>query len=146
MRHITPYSHVTFHYRLSLPDGQIVLDTFFDKPATVQLGQGQFAPGLERCMLALAEGDEKEYTLGPEDSFGPRNPELIQLVSKHLLESHCDPSDPLEPGDLIEFPTPEGGRFAGVFKGWEADSALFDFNHPLAGQSLKFHVKIIGVL
>jgi FKBP-type peptidyl-prolyl cis-trans isomerase SlpA len=33
-----------------------------------------------------------------------------------------------------------------VFKGWEGESALFDFNHPLAGQSMRFDVKIIGLL
>ncbi len=143
---IQPDSHVTFHYRLSLADGSVLLDTFAERPATLQMGEGQFSPGLERCMLALAEGDERAYELAPEDAFGPRNPELVQRVAKSLLDAHTDPDDPLEPGDLIEFPTPDGGRMAGVFKGWEGDGALFDFNHPLAGQTLKFEVKIIGIL
>lgn len=143
---ITPESHVTLHYRLSLPDGPVVLNTFDDKPATLQLGSGQFSPGLERCLLALQEGDERSYALGPDDAFGPRNPALIQKLSRKLLAEHADTTDPLEPGDLLEFPAPEGGRFAGVFKGWEGDSAVFDFNHPLAGQALLFHVRIIGVL
>ena len=143
---ITPESHVTLHYRLSMPDGQVVLDTFEDKPATLQLGAGQFAPGLERCLLALAEGDERSYALGPDDAFGPRNPALIQKISDKLLAEHADPADPLAPGDLLEFPAPDGSRFAGVFKGWEGQAAVFDFNHPLAGQPLLFHVRIIGVL
>ncbi|MEN9765294.1 MAG: hypothetical protein RL397_1249 [Pseudomonadota bacterium] len=143
---ITPESHVTLHYRLSMPDGQVVLDTFEDKPATLQLGAGQFAPGLERCLLALAEGDERSYALGPDDAFGPRNPALIQKISEKLLAEHVDPADPLAPGDLLEFPAPDSSRFAGVFKGWEGQAAVFDFNHPLAGQPLLFHVRIIGVL
>ena len=143
---ITPESHVTLHYRLSMPDGQVVLDTFEDKPATLQLGAGQFAPGLERCLLALGEGDERSYALGPDDAFGPRNPALIQKISDKLLAEHLDPADPLAPGDLLEFPAPDGSRFAGVFKGWEGQAAVFDFNHPLAGQPLLFHVRIIGVL
>ena len=143
---VSPTSHVTFHYCLSLEDGQIVLDTFGDKPATIQMGSGQFAEGLERCMIALSEGEERVYHLGPEDAFGPRNPELVQQVSRSLLAEHSDQSEPLEPGDLLEFPAPEGGRFAGVFKGWDGESALFDFNHPLAGQPLSFRIRIIGVL
>lgn len=143
---ISPQSHVTLHYRLALPDGQVVLNTFDDKPATLQLGSGQFAPGLERCLIALQEGDERSYALGPDDAFGPRNPALIQKVSRRLLAEHTDSADPLEPGDLLEFPAPEGGRFAGVFKGWEGEAAVFDFNHPLAGQALMFHVRIIGIL
>lgn len=139
-------SHVTLHFRLTLPDGQVVLDTFDENPATIQIGEGQFSPALERCLVALNEGDERRYELGPDDGFGPRNPELIQRVSKSLLDRHADPSEPLEPGDIVEFPAPEGGRFAGIFKGWENDAAVFDFNHPLAGQPLTFDVKIIGLL
>lgn len=141
-------SHVTLHFRLTLTDGQVVFDTFTDKPATIQVGEGQIAPALERCLVALQEGDERSYDLGPDDGFGPRHPDLVQKVSKGLLEKYADDGDPIEPGDVVEFPTPDGrgGRVAGVFKGWEGGSAVFDFNHPLAGQSMRFDVKIIGLL
>jgi FKBP-type peptidyl-prolyl cis-trans isomerase SlpA len=139
-------SHVTLHFRVSLADGQVVLDTFSERPATLQVGQGQLSPALERCLIALQEGDERSYNLGPDDGFGPRNPELIQRISRSLLNEHSDQSEPLESGDIVEFPAPDGARFAGIFKGWEDEAALFDFNHPLAGQPVKFDVKIIGLL
>jgi FKBP-type peptidyl-prolyl cis-trans isomerase SlpA len=139
-------SHVTLHFRLMLGDGQVVFDTFDDHPATIEVGEGQISPALERCLIALNEGDERSYELGPDDAFGPRNPELIQRVSKALLDEHSDPEEPLAAGDIVEFPGPEGSRFAGIFKGWEGGGAVFDFNHPLAGQSVKFDVRIIGLL
>lgn len=141
-------SHVTLHFRLTLADGQIVFDTFDDKPATIQIGEGQFAPALEKCLIALREGDERSYQLGPDDGFGPRHPDLVQKVSQSLLDKYADPTDPIGPGDVVEFPTPDqsGGRVAGVFKGWEGSAAIFDFNHPLAGQPLRFDVRIIGLL
>jgi FKBP-type peptidyl-prolyl cis-trans isomerase SlpA len=141
-------SHVTLHFRLSLADGQVVFDTFSDKPATIQVGEGQIAPALERCLIALQEGDERSYELAPDDGFGPRNPELVQKISKGLMDKYADTSDPIVPGDVVEFPTPDGsgGRVAGVFKGWDAEAAIFDFNHPLAGQPLRFDVRIIGLL
>jgi FKBP-type peptidyl-prolyl cis-trans isomerase SlpA len=139
-------SHVTLHFRVTLGDGQVVLDTFSERPATLQVGQGQLSPALERCLIALQEGDERSYNLGPDDGFGPRNPELIQRISRSLLNEHSDQSEPLESGDIVEFPAPDGARFAGIFKGWEDEAALFDFNHPLAGQPVKFDVKIIGLL
>ena len=37
-------------------------------------------------------------------------------------------------------------RLRGVLREMRADSALFDFNHPLAGQPLQFEVKLISVL
>jgi FKBP-type peptidyl-prolyl cis-trans isomerase SlpA len=139
-------THVTLHFRLRLDDGQVVLDTFEDRPATIQVGEGQISPALERCLIALKEGDERSYALGPDDGFGPRNPELVQKISRSLIDQHADKDDALEAGDVVEFPAPEGGRFAGVFKGWEGEAAVFDFNHPLAGQSVVFDVKIIGLL
>ena len=142
-------SFVTLHYKVTgIHDGQerVLLNTFEDRPATVEVGSGQFAPGLERCLIALREGERRSYDLASGDAFGPRNPELIQSVARSLLTEHARPDDPLEPGDLLEFPTPDGGRFAGVFKEWQGDSALFDFNHPLAGQAVRFEVQIIGVL
>jgi FKBP-type peptidyl-prolyl cis-trans isomerase SlpA len=49
-------------------------------------------------------------------------------------------------GDLVDFAAPGGGRFAGVLREMRDDSAIFDFNHPLAGQPLQFEVKLISVL
>lgn len=139
-------SHVTLHFRVTLGNGQVVLDTFLEGPATLEVGRGQLSPALERCLIALQEGDERSYDLGPDDGFGPRNPELIHRISKSLLNEHADQSEPLEAGDIVEFPAPDGARFAGIFKGWENEAALFDFNHPLAGQPVRFDVKIIGLL
>jgi len=49
-------------------------------------------------------------------------------------------------GDLVDFAAPGGGRFAGILREIGAESALFDFNHPLAGQPLRFEVNLISVL
>jgi FKBP-type peptidyl-prolyl cis-trans isomerase SlpA len=47
---------------------------------------------------------------------------------------------------LVDFAAPGGGRFAGVLREMGEQDALFDFNHPLAGQHVKFEVRIIGVM
>jgi FKBP-type peptidyl-prolyl cis-trans isomerase SlpA len=50
-------------------------------------------------------------------------------------------------GDVVRFPTPDGaGAYAGVVREVGADWLLFDFNHPLAGQAVRFDVHVIGVL
>jgi FKBP-type peptidyl-prolyl cis-trans isomerase SlpA len=54
-------------------------------------------------------------------------------------------------GDVIKCPTPDGtGEFAGVIQDFRSDAkgeaVLFDFNHPLAGQPVRFDVQLIGVL
>ncbi len=143
---IAPGAHVTLHYRVTLTDaGSEVISTFGQRPATISPGYGQLAEPLERCLLGLAEGDERSFELSAGEAFGNRNPELIQTVSRKMLAQHSEETS-FELGDLVEFPTPEGGRYAGVLKQIDDTHAVFDFNHPLAGRPVRFEVHIIGVL
>lgn len=146
---IGPQSHLTLHYRLSLSDnGADVINTFDGKPATLQLGIGQMSEALENCLVGLADGAHRVFELPEGVAFGPRNPELIQRVSQTMLAQHgrADEVGTLQPGDLVEFPAPNGGAFAGVLKSQDESGAVFDFNHPLAGKAVRFEVNILGVL
>lgn len=139
-------SHITLHYRLSLAEGADIVNTFDDRPATLLLGAGQIAPPLEAILLGMKVGSHSTFRLTPEQAFGVRNPALIQKVTLTTLHEHGVSSDEFVPGDLVEFNAPSGGRYAGVLKEIDASGALFDFNHPLAGQALAFEVQIIGIL
>lgn len=139
-------SYLTLHYRLAAADGSDIVSTFHENPATLQMGTGQLAPFLEACLLGMPEGAQQVFELMPEQAFGPRNPDLLQRISRATLEENSEPGQVYEVGDLVEFNAPGGGRFAGVLRAIDDEGALFDFNHPLAGQSLRFEVRIIGVL
>lgn len=143
---VTESSYLTLHYRLSSADGTDIVTTFGTNPATLMLNQGQLAPFLEERLLGMAEGEHKTFTLSAADAFGERNPELIQWVSKATLDENSVPDADYKAGDLVDFAAPGGGRFAGMLREMGDDAALFDFNHPLAGQSLQFEVKLISVL
>lgn len=143
---VKPGSHVTLHYRLALEDGADIVSTFTDKPATLLLGAGHLAPPLEDILLGLKVGHHSTFRLMPGQAFGPRNPDMLQWVSLATLRENAMIGENFSPGDLVEFNAPGGGRYAGVLKEVSDTSALFDFNHPLAGQALAFEVKIIGIL
>lgn len=143
---VTDAAYLTLHYRLASMAGVDIVTTFQGNPATLQLGTGQLAPFLESCLLGLSEGTHQTFELAPEKAFGPRNPELVQRVSRATLDENSTPDAQYAVGDLVDFAAPGGGRFAGILREINAVDALFDFNHPLAGQSLLFEVKIIGIL
>jgi FKBP-type peptidyl-prolyl cis-trans isomerase SlpA len=144
---VRPDSHLTLHYRISLArTGDDVISTFSDRPATLTLGLGQLAEPLERRLLGLREGEAARFELAPEEAFGPRNPALLQRVSRALLDAHGESGASYAPGDLLDFAAPDGGRYAGVVKEVDDGGALLDFNHPLAGQPIRFEVRILGVL
>jgi len=147
---VRPDSYLTLHYRIVLASGpgqdSVFADTFDGRPATLQMGSGQWAPGLEAALLGRAEGERFSVTLDPAQAYGDRNPELIQKVTRAMLAEHAGADATFEPGDLVEFAAPNGGRYSGVLKQLEPDWALFDFNHPLAGTALRIDVDILGVL
>lgn len=139
-------SFLTLHYSIALENGTEIVSTFEDKPATLLLGQGQFAPTLEQALFGMAEGERTTYRLAPEHAFGPRNPDLLQRVSLATLRENSSFEEDYAPGDLVEFNAPGGCKYAGVLKEVGETSALFDFNHPLAGQTILFDVQLIGIL
>jgi FKBP-type peptidyl-prolyl cis-trans isomerase SlpA len=135
------------HYRLAGPDGAAVVDTFGDSPATLSLGSGQLAPAMEARLIGLNEGATHSFALDAGEAFGLRNPELLQRVKRALLHELGDPDAEYHVGDVVQFPTPDGqGAYAGVVRETGDDWLLFDFNHPLAGQPVRFDVHVIGVL
>ena len=140
-------SFLTLHYRLAGPDGADVVNTFAGQPATLSLGAGQLAPAMERRLLGLAEGARAQFDLAAGEAFGPRNPDMLQRVKLSLLHELGDRGATYAPGDVVQFPTPDGAAsYAGVVRELGPDWLLFDFNHPLAGQPVSFEVQVIGVL
>ena len=147
MKLIQADSFLTLHYRLSVPDDGVLINTFDDQPATLSLGSGQLADAIEARLLGVAEGSRVEFDLAPGEAFGERNPDLVQRVKTSLLRELGDPDAQYEPGDVVQFPTPDGqGSYAGLVREVGADWLLFDFNHPLAGQALRFEAQVIGVM
>ena len=143
---VTPSAYLTLHYRLASMDGKDIVTTFDSTPATLLLGQGQLAPVLEELLIGLPEGTHQTFDLEPGVAFGPRNPELIRPVTRATLDENSAPGTEYQIGDLVDFAAPGGGRFAGILRELGAETCLFDFNHPLAGQPVKFEVKLISVL
>lgn len=143
---VTPSAYLTLHYRLATLDGTDIVTTFNGNPATLMLGQGQLAPVLEELLIGLPEGTHKTFDLEPGVGFGPRNPDLIQPVSRATLDENSVPGAEYKVGDLVDFAAPGGGRFAGILRELRDDAAIFDFNHPLAGQPVRFEVNLISVL
>lgn len=144
---VRPGCHLTLNYRVSLADlGSDVVSTFGQRPATIQLGLGQLGEALELRLLGMREGERRVFELEAGEAYGARNPQLLQRFSRRLIDEASPAGTQYECGDLLEFPRPDGGRFAGVLKSLDADSALVDFNHPLAGKPVVFEAEILGIL
>ncbi|MBL8472440.1 MAG: peptidylprolyl isomerase [Rhodocyclaceae bacterium] len=140
-RQVADSSLVTLHFRLSLPGGGELISTFDAAPATLQLGKGELAPGLERCLAGLYEGDRKVFEVAPDEGFGLRQDRLVQRIPRADLPSEIE----LAPQAVIEFSATDGTKYAGVVVDLDDEDATIDFNHPLAGKTVRFEVLVVGV-
>jgi len=143
---VLPNSFLTLNYRLTLPDGKDYINTFIDRPATVLIGSGQFAPCFEKVLIGLKVGERKSALLAPAESFGDRKDDLVQWVSLQALMEGRAEDVQFHAGDVIEFNAPSGAQYAGVLQSIDDEGAWFDFNHPLAGRAVTFEAEIVGIL
>jgi FKBP-type peptidyl-prolyl cis-trans isomerase SlpA len=139
---ITSTSYLTLHYRLTTLAGEEILSTYGLSPATLQMGSQQLADNLEACLLGLKEGEHRVFELPAAAAFGEANPALME----HIALSALPPTLDTRENSLVEFTTPEGHDFSGFLREKSATHARFDFNHPLAGKSLRFEVDIVAIL
>jgi len=136
------HSYLTLHYRLADVDGNEHVSTFALSPATLQMGSGQLVDTLEHCLIGLAVGEHRVFSLTPEKAFGAHNPRLVERIARRALPEGVE----LKPNSLLEFNTAGGGGVAGFLRELNDSSAVFDFNHPLAGKAITFEVEIIAIL
>ena len=139
---VSPDSYLTLHYSLADVDGSEHVSTFDLSPATLQMGSGQLAETLERCLLGMAAGQRQVFQLSADDAFGAHNPRLVERIARSALPPEIE----LRVNSLIEFSAPDGGGFAGFLRELSDTSALFDFNHPLAGKPVRFEVEVIAIM
>jgi len=137
---ITEGSNVSVEYTLTLQD-EGVIDTNKDgQPLTFVYGAKQIIPGLEKAMTGMKIGESKNVTVQPEDGYGPVLEEAIIEVGKDQL-----PADAWQIGAHIQGQSPEGQVVRGQVKQLQDDMATIDFNHPLAGKTLFFEVKVLDI-
>lgn len=139
MNRVTENSRITLHFELALADGQIVDSTFDKSPAQFNYGDGNLLPSFEVCLLGLAAGDEGEFEMLPEKAFGVRNPNNIQRMARSQFAID------IEEGMIVSFADVGKNELPGVIAEIGDADVEVDFNHPLAGRTLTFKVKVLSV-
>ncbi|UCV13198.1 FKBP-type peptidyl-prolyl cis-trans isomerase [Dechloromonas denitrificans] len=135
-------SFLTLHYRITTLEGEEFLSTFDMSPATLQMGSGQLAENLESVLVGLPAHERFVFQLEPNEAFGQHNPRLVERIARAGLPAGME----LKENSVVEFTAPNGGTFAGFLRELDATHGLFDFNHPMAGKTIRFEVEIIGIM
>jgi FKBP-type peptidyl-prolyl cis-trans isomerase 2 len=131
---------MTVEYSLRLQDGKVVDQTRKGRPLVFTVGDGSVIAGFESAVACMSAGEEKEFTLKPEDAYGVRRVDLVKKIPRMMV-----PNDrAVRKGDVFGVNAPEGSLSARVVDVDERVVVL-DANHPLAGAELTFKVKVLKI-
>ncbi|HEY7715817.1 MAG TPA: peptidylprolyl isomerase [Candidatus Binatia bacterium] len=131
---------VSLEYTLKSPDGKIIETSKGKEPLKYIHGQRMMIPGLERELSGMKVGGEKHVTVKPEDAYGKVDPNAVQEFPKDQI-----PPNGLQVGAVLAARTPEGGVVPMTVREIKEKTVVMDMNHPMAGKTLVFDVKIVDI-
>jgi len=131
---------VSVHYTGSYTDGEVFDTSEGRDPLLFLVGHGQMISGFEQEMLGAEIGEKREFTLTPERAYGMRDEGAIQKVPKSQFPDDMQ----LAPGMVLGAQSDRGPvQFSVVSV--DGDEVTVDFNHQMAGMTLRFSVEVVGI-
>jgi len=131
---------VAIEYTLSLEDGKIVTTNVGGEPLVLVQGHGEVMPGLERAIAGMAVGESKQGVLAPEEAYGKVDPKLfVEVEATRIPEAdrHAGARVMMRDGSGRE-------KVVSIYE-LRGDRIVVDLNHALAGNPIKYEVKVLRV-
>jgi FKBP-type peptidyl-prolyl cis-trans isomerase SlyD len=136
---ITENSVVTIDYTLRNDAGEVLDSSKGEEPLTYLHGFGNIVPGLEAALTGKKVGDVVKVAVPPEQGYGLRDPEGLQVVPRDAFPAGATVSV----GDNFTAELEDDNYVTLWVVGVDGDSVHVDMNHPLAGETLHFEVEIV---
>lgn len=133
-------SKISLEYSVTLMSGTVITGNVGKPPLEMEVGKNQIFAEVERQMIGMQVNGVKEVVLTPEQAFGPVVQQKFRKVKLDSL-----PAKSRQVGAELVATAPTGGEQTVIVSAVSADAAILNFNHPLAGQTVKVKVKIIAI-
>lgn len=132
---------VQIEYTGTFDNGEIFDSNVGRQPLEFQIGSGMIITGLEKAIQGMEINDVKDITILPEDAYGDYNLDYVITVPRDDVEQNFHP----EEGMIISIQLESGQLIPARITAVNPDNVTLDLNHPLAGKTLHFNVKLIAV-
>lgn len=133
-------STVSIEYTLKLEDGSTADSNVGGDPLVYVHGEQQILPALETKLVGMKADESREVTLTPEEGYGPVQQEAFQTVPLEII-----PDDARHAGARLVGQGPHGEPIHAKVTEINEDTAVVDLNHPLAGETLHFDIKVVDI-
>jgi len=133
---------VSIDYTLTDSQGNVIDSSEGMAPLEYLHGHNNLIPGLEKELAGMSVGETKQVTVAPEDAYGPRHENATQIIPHDAFP----PEMKVEPGMALEMRDTTTGQIFEVYvTEIMPEGVVVDFNHPLAGETLHFDVKVVDI-
>jgi len=124
---------VTVEYSGSFTSGEVFDSGKFD----VLVGSGQVIKGFDDALVGMELGESKTVTIAPEEAYGEYRTDMLIEVPRKQIDG--------DGATIIEGVTVIVGGRTGKVKEVGKEIVTIDMNHPLAGETLVFEIKIVDI-
>jgi len=131
---------ISMEYTLTLENKEVLDTNVGGDPLSFTQGSHEIIPGLETALVGMKAGESKQVTVAPEQAYGEVNPQAIQEVPIDQI-----PPDARKVGVQLQGKDGQGRMVTPKVTEVKEQVVVLDFNHPLAGKTLYFDVKILDI-
>ncbi len=135
---------VKVEYEGKLDSGKVFDSSKHDDhshPLEFEVGSGKVIKGFDDAVVGMDKGEEKEFSIKPEEAYGERKEQLRQEVPRTAFPEGQEPKE----GMMLMLKSPQGQQFPAKIMAVSDDKITLDLNHPLAGENLNFKIKVLEV-
>lgn len=146
---ISPNKFVSVSYDLNVGEGsekELMEKATAETPLEFIFGTNSMLEAFEKNLDNLAEGDDFDFVLTPEQAYGEYDDEHVVELPRNIFEvdGKLDENVVFE-GNIVPMMDANGNRLNGSVVSVGTDTIKMDFNHPLAGETLNFTGKVLSV-
>jgi len=131
---------IKVEYEGTLADGMVFDSSEEGGPLEFVVGAGEVIQGFEDAVIGMEVGEGSTVTLEPIDAYGEPAEDLIVTIPNEQFP------DGLEADTMVLIEDDAGKKFPARVVSIEEETITFDLNHPLAGKSLTFTIKIVEIV
>ena len=130
---------ISLEYTVTLDDGQPVDTNVGQDALTYTQGANQIIRGVEAAVEGMEVGQTKQVVVSPTEGYGDRDPNAVHEVPKAKIPQEA------KIGTMLHGKDANGREIRPTVSAINADTVILDFNHPLAGKTLHFDLKVVNI-
>ncbi len=130
---------VRIHYTIRTKGGKMLDRTKSSSPAEVTVGGSELLPAVSQALIDMVPGAKTALTWTPAQAFGERDEERMIHVPRNSVPEEA------KPGEIYTIEHDGQSVLITVLE-VEDDFATCDLNHPWAGQTLNYEIKLQKIM